>query len=599
MSQNLIVKPRPGHGPAPNLVDYQAARTTFSWSRAAEGLDGRVAGRLNMAHEAVDRHAAGARRDHLALRWLPRAGEPQDYSYGQLQELTDRFATLLAELGVAKGEVVAVLLGRVPALYVAALGTLKHGAVLCPLYAAFGPQPLCTRLSLGGARVLVTNAALYRRKLADHRSRLPGLRHVLLADEDDAASPLPATAALWSLLRQADPVPAQVTTGAEDIALLHYTSGTTGMPKGAMHAHAAVLVQQVSARLALDIHPEDVFWCTADPGWVTGTSYGIMAPLTLGATLLCDEAEFEPVRWLSTLRGERVNVWYTSPTAVRMMMRLAAELPARAPFPDLRFIASVGEPLNPEAVHWSQKAFGLPIHDNWWQTETGAIMIANFAALPIKPGSMGLPLPGVEASLLRRGPHRSVTPVTQADVEGELAIRASCPSLFRGYLGEPERYAECFADGWYLTGDIARRDADGYFWFLGRADDVILSSGHLIGPFEVESALLEHPAVGEAGAIGVPDALATERVKAFVTLKSGWQAGEALRQELLAHARRRLGAVVAPKEVEFRVELPKTRSGKIVRRLLKAWELGLPEGDLSGVMVDPAASLTEDPPRHE
>jgi len=331
--------------------------------------------------------------------------------------------------------------------------------------------------------------------------------------------------------------------------------------------------------VALDLHPDDVFWCTADPGWVTGTSYGIVAPLLHGVTSIVDEAEFDAERWYRILQDEKVSVWYTAPTAIRMLMKAGDALPKKYSLKNLRFVASVGEPLNPEAVWWGQETLGLPIHDNWWQTETGGIMVANTPAMDIKPGSMGKPLSGVEVKVVRR--ENSHIEFLEEGKEGELALRAGWPSMFRGYLGQEERYRKCFVDGWYLTGDLAKRDADGYYWFVGRADDVIKSAGHLIGPFEVESALMEHPAVAEAGVIGKPDPVVGEVVKAFVSLKKGFQESESLRSELLAHARKRLGAAVAPKEIAFAASLPRTRSGKIMRRLLKARELGLPEGDTS------------------
>ena len=365
------------------------------------------------------------------------------------------------------------------------------------------------------------------------------------------------------------------------MALLHFTSGTTGRPKGAVHVHGAVVAHHVTGRLALDFKPGDIFWCTSDPGWVTGTSYGILSPLTNGITSLIDEAEFDAERWYRTIQDQRVTVWYTAPTAIRMMMKIGTEIIRKYDMSSLRFLSSVGEPLNPEAVIWSAAAFGRPFHDNWWQTETGGIMIANYAAMDIRPGSMGKPLPGIEAAIVDRQPDGGIAVVEAPDVQGELALRPGWPSMMRGYLHEDERYRKCFVGGWYLTGDRARRDADGYFWFVGRADDVIKTSGHLVGPFEVESCLMEHQAVAEAGVIGKPDPVAGEIIKAFVALKDGFEPNEALRRDLLAHARRRLGAVVAPKEIDFRSNLPKTRSGKIMRRLLKARELGLPEGDLS------------------
>jgi acetyl-CoA synthetase len=372
------------------------------------------------------------------------------------------------------------------------------------------------------------------------------------------------------------------------MALLHFTSGTTGTPKGAVHVHDAVVAHAATGRLALDFHPDDVFWCTADPGWVTGTSYGIVAPLANGITSVVDEGDFDAERWYGILDAQAVTVWYTAPTAVRMMMKVGEDVARAHRLPALRFIASVGEPLNPEAVCWGQRAFGLPIHDNWWQTETGGIMIANLAATDIRPGSMGRPLPGIEAAILRRDDHGNVVVrdgvadvVDEPNTEGELALRPGWPSMFRGYLGEDERYAKCFVGGWYVTGDLAMHDTDGYYWFVGRADDVIKSAGHLIGPFEVESALMEHPAVAEAGVIGKPDPIAGEIVKAFVVLRPGTDASEELRLELLGFGRSRLGAAVAPREIDVVSDLPKTRSGKIMRRMLRARELGLEVGDTS------------------
>jgi len=584
--QQAISKPSGGWTVAPNLLDYERDRAAFSWDEARRELDGLPAGGLNIAHEAVDRHAAGPRANHLALRWLGRRGEVRDFTYAELSAASNRFANVLRELGVGPGDVVAAITGRIPELYVAVLGTLKNQSVLSPLFSAFGPEPIQHRLQLSGARVLVTTDLLYRRKIADLRSTLPALQYVLIAGEPGAALP-PDTMALAPLLEKASDKFEIAATDPERLALLHFTSGTTGKPKGAMHVHQAVLGHSSTGRFALDLHPDDVFWCTADPGWVTGTSYGIISPLVRGVTSIVDEAEFDAERWYSIVQDQKVTVWYTAPTAIRTMMKIGLEAIGEYDMRSLRFVASVGEPLNPEGVVWGLKAFGLPIHDNWWQTETGGIMIANFAAMEIRPGSMGRPLPGIEAAILERAPddtlviENGVAKEARQGSEGMLALRPGWPSMFRGYLNEPERYQKCFVGGWYITGDLARRDEDGYFWFMGRADDMIKSSGHLIGPFEVESALLEHPSVAEAGVIGKPDPIAGQIVKAFVALKPGFEASEELRSELLGFGRQRLGAVVAPKEIDFLASIPRTRSGKIMRRLLKARELGLPEGDLS------------------
>ncbi|MGZ3700322.1 MAG: acetate--CoA ligase [Bdellovibrionota bacterium] len=571
---------RLGGKPQPNLSQYEEARASFDWEKARAGLSGLPhGGGLNIAYECVDRHVDSGRGRDVALRWIRREGDVTDFSYESLKELTSQFAHVLEHLGVKRGETVFSLLGRVPELYITALGTLKRGAVFCPLFSAFGPEPVKARMLKGSGKVLVTTESFYRKKVEPIRHQLPQLRHVLLLRE--TLGPIPKATEDFALLLEAAERRYEIGPTREDeLALLHFTSGTTGLPKGAMHVHQAVLAHFWTGKFALDLHSHDIFWCTADPGWVTGTSYGIISPLANGITSIVDEGDFDAQRWYGILKEQRVNVWYTAPTAVRMAMKAGTEVAKRFDFPDLRFIGSVGEPLNPESVYWGMEAFGLPIHDNWWQTETGGIMVANFASMDIKPGSMGRPLPGVEAVIAERGPE-GVKVLDQPGQKGELALKVGWPSMFRGYLNEEERYRKCFADGYYFTGDLATRDSEGYFWFVGRADDVIKSSGHLIGPFEVEKVLMEHPAVLEAAAIGKPDPIAMESVKAFVALKRGITASDDLNLELLGFARARLGPVVAPKEIVFLSDLPKTKSGKILRRLLKARELGLPEGDLS------------------
>ena len=577
-----IIKRRGDWSIEPNLIDYERSRVEFSWGAARTDLEGLPGGQgLNIAHEAVDRHANGPRHDRVALRCLSKAGARRDLTYRELSEATNRFANVLQRFGVGKGDPVAVLSGRIPELYIAALGTLKNGSVFTPLFSAFGPEPLQARLDIARAKVLVTTDVLYRRKVEALRAVLPSVEQVLLVGESASIGKHAAVRDLRALLASADSRYTIAPTDPEDRAVLHFTSGTTGKPKGAIHVHDAVVAHHVTARFALDFHPNDVFWCTADPGWVTGTSYGIIAPLTHGLTSIVDEADLDAERWYSILESERVSVWYTAPTAIRMLMRLGVGAARQRALPSLRFMASVGEPLNPEAVVWGVDAFGQPFHDNWWQTETGGIMIANFASSDVRPGSMGRPLPGIDAAIVRRSGEDSIEVVEAPGMEGELALRPGWPSMFRGYLSDEERYRNCFAGGYYLTGDLVKRDQDGYYWFIGRADDVIKSSGHLIGPFEVESVLLEHAAVAEAGVIGKPDPIALELVKAFVELKPGCTPSDALRQELLGFARVRLGAAVAPKEIQFCATIPKNRAGKIMRRVLKARELGLPEGDLS------------------
>lgn len=564
----------------PNLLEYEKCCESFSWAAVRSELDGLPDGMgLNMAHEAVDRHAAGPLRQRIAIRWLGKGGAVVDLTYGELREQSNRFANVLAALEVTGGDRVFCLAGRIPELYIAALGTLKKRSVFCPLFSAFGPEPICQRMVRGDARVLVTTERQYAKKVAGVLDRLPLLRFVLLTDaeshQNDRIRSLPR------LMAEASDEFTIPPTSPDDMAILHFTSGTTGMPKGAVHVHNAVLTHYITGKYVLDLHPEDIFWCTADPGWVTGTSYGIIAPMTHGITSIIDEADFDAERWYRILEEQRVTVWYTAPTAIRMLMRAPDDQLRRFNLSRLRLVHSVGEPLNPEAVLWGERVLGLPIHDNWWQTETGGIMIANYASQEIRPGSMGRPLPGIEAAIVRRGDDDTVELIDEPDVEGELALRSGWPSMFREYLHDEERYRKCFVGGWYITGDLARRDGDGYFWFVGRSDDIIKTAGHMVGPFEVESTLMEHPAVAEAGVIGKPEPVIGELVKAFVVVKDGFTPSEELRLELIGFGRSRLGSAVAPKEIDFIDNLPKTRSGKIMRRLLKARELGLPEGDTS------------------
>ncbi len=556
------------------------------WERARAELDGLPAGGRNVAYEAVRRHVVHGHGGRVAIRFVDRGGDVSTMTYAELDRAVSRFANLLRDEGIGPGERVVVLAGRIPELYVAVLGSLAARCVVSPLFSAFGPEPILQRMRLADARVLVTTAALYRRKVASIRDELPGLALVLVAG-DDADEVPDGTRALGRLLAAAADRFVFETNDPATPALLHFTSGTTGLPKGAVHVHEAVVVHHATAGWVFDLGPEDVSWCTADPGWVTGTSYGIIAPLTRGATLVVDEREFDAERWYGLLAAERVTVWYTAPTAIRMLVRSGADLAHRFDLSALRIAASVGEPLDPGSVRWGADAIGMPFRDTWWQTETGGIMIANTPELEIRPGSMGRPVPGIEVAILdcddegtlRRDPSGAVRIVDDPEQSGMLALRAGWPSMFSEYLAAPERYERCFTDGWYLSGDLARRDADGYVWFVGRADDVITTAGHLIGPFEVERVLLAHPAVAQAGVYGVPDEVAGALVHASIVLRPG--VVDEIVTDVMAHARRHLGPAVAPREIRVLDELPVTRSGKVMRRLLRARELGLPEGDLS------------------
>jgi len=567
----------------PNMQGYQQVYADFNWEQAHRLIKGYKSG-INIGYEAVDRHVDDGYGDQTALIFLGKKGQRLILSYHQLQQSSNRFANLLSALQIEKGHLLCSLTDRSSIMYVAIIGCLKSGVVFSPLFAAFGPEPIKSRMKIGGARVLLTSARLYRKKIAPWRDEFTSLKQVLLYDCKGQCPK--GCVDLDQVLNQYSDVYEICETSSQDTALLHFTSGTTGKPKGVVHVHEAVIYHKYSGYCALDIHPQDIYWCTADPGWVTGISYGVISPLCNRATLIVDNAEFDPVRWYSILESEKVNIWYTAPTAIRMLMKSGNELCQQYDLSALRFLASVGEPLNPEAVVWSQEYLGKPFHDNWWQTETGGIMLANFIGENIKPGSMGRPLPGIQAAIIKTDKQGNVIHVTTPGEPGELAFKQGWPSMFRNYLHETARYQSCFKGDWYLSGDLAYQDEQGYFWFVGRSSDLIKSAGHLIGPFEVESALIEHPAVVEAGVIGIPDPVAGEIVKAFVSLKFGCEPDNHLVKSIMAHARKKLGPALAPREIVIKQNIPKTRSGKIMRRLLKARELGLPEGDISTLESD-------------
>ncbi len=559
----------------PNLGPSDGLGSDFDWKQIEAELGVANRGEINQAHLCIDRHAASSRRDKVALVWEGKNGQTERYTFGELAALTDKFANVLEGLGVAKGDRVFTFVERIPELYVAIFGGLKLGAIVGPLFADFGSDPVRDRLLDSQAKVLVTSPAL-KARIAAILGDLPDLKQVIVVDRSGQYSPEEREIIYHQAMADAATNFSRNRVGADDYSIMHYTSGTTGKPKGAVHTHYAAIQQYATGKWALDLHENDIYWCTADPGWVTGTSYGMFAPWTNGVTQIIYEGGFSASAWYKTIEKHKVTVWYTAPTAIRMLMKAGEKAVEQRDLSSLRHICSVGEPLNPEAVLWGLKVFGQPIHDNWWQTETGAILIANYPFMAVRPGSMGRPIPGIKAGIIND--NYSEVP---AGEEGILAIKPAWPSMFQTYWNNHELYQSRFQGGWYITGDRARQDADGYFWFVGRDDDVINTAGHLVGPFEVESALLEHPAVAEAGVIGKPDPIAMEVVKAFVALKEGYQPTPELRRELIQFTRRKLAAATAPRDIEFIDSLPKTRSGKIMRRLLKAKELGLPLGDTS------------------
>jgi acetyl-CoA synthetase len=522
--------------------------------------------------------------DTIAMRWLSSSGARLEVSYRQLAEESSRFANVLQTLGIAPGESCFMLLPKIPEVFYAFLGTLKARAIACPLFIHFGEPALQDRLADGKARVLVTRQSLLK-KVAHIRGNLPELRHVLVVDSeqdlDDGSLSLPR------LMRDAAANFEVAPTSADTPSLLHYTSGSTGKPKGVLHSHGAMAFQSKTSEEVLGVHAGDVFWCTADPGWVTGTAYGIVGPWSLGVTQVHYSGPFDADTWMTILEQERVNVWYTAPTALRMLLREEASVFANRRLEALRHISSVGEPLNPEIVSWGRQVLGKEIYDTWFQTETGAIMIANRPDFPVRPGSMGKPVTGVEAAILDQG-DRPLAPGHQ----GRLCLRTGWPSMFREYLNRPDAYASKFAGGYYDSGDTAVCDQDGYYWFVGRADDVINTTGHLIGPFEIESALLEMPEVAESAAIGAPDPIRFEKIVVFVVLRPGVSASRALESRIRLHLANRVSSFASPQNVVFVDELPKNSAGKIMRRLLRARFLGQDDGDVSTMDTRSCAEKT-------
>lgn len=566
----------------PNLKDYKKTRETFSWDSIRKEIDWFGNDCLNMAYESIDRHTNTHRCDKTALYWEGKDGEEEKYTFSDLKNLSNKFANVLNNLGVKKGDRVFIFLDRIPELYISVFGILKIGAIVGPLFSAFGAEAVKDRLQDSGANVLIVSAKL--KKVIDRiRGDLHELEHLIIVNKFNKECEALGKGEI-SYESEMDKASGKfdiVKTNSEDLSIMHYTSGTTGKPKGAAHAHRAIIGQYATAKYVLDLQEDDIYWCTADPGWVTGTSYGMFGPWSNGISQVVYEGGFSAGKWYSIIEKYKVSVWYSAPTAIRMLMKAGDALVKKHDLCSLRHICSVGEPLNPEAVIWSNNVFGIPFHDTWWQTETGCILITNYPVMDVKPGSMGRPFPGIEAAILNEEWNE-----VETGEEGHLAIKPGWPSMFKTYWKNEKLYNSKFRNGWYITGDRAKKDEDGYFIFIGRADDVIITSGHLVGPFEVESVLIEHPAVAEAAAIGKPDKIATEVVKVFVSLKDGFKHSEELNAEIKQFARKKLSAYSRPREIEFVDSLPKTRSGKIMRRLLKARELGIPDGDTSTLEGD-------------
>jgi acetyl-CoA synthetase len=554
-----------------NLKDYEETYKNFDWSEVEKQFSWAETGRVNMAYEAIDRHVETFRKNKVALYYRD-ASREEKYTFKEMKEMSNKVANVLKQVAdVEKGDRVFVFMPRSPELYFAVLGAIKIGAIVGPLFEAFMEGAVRDRLEDSEAKVIVTTPELLPRVPVND---LPALKHVLLVG-DNIVEEGPYID-LKKRMNEASKHFDIEWVDRQDGLILHYTSGSTGKPKGVLHVHNAMIQHYQTAKWVLDLKEDDVYWCTADPGWVTGTSYGIFGPWLCGASNVVVGGRFSPEAWYKTIEDYGVTVWYSAPTAFRMLMGAGDELVKKFDLSSLRHILSVGEPLNPEVVRWGMKVFHRRIHDTWWMTETGAQLICNYPCMEIKPGSMGKPIPGVKAAIIddqgnELPPYRM----------GNLAIKKGWPSMMKMIWNNPQKYESYFINDWYVSGDSAYMDEDGYFWFQGRIDDVIMTSGERVGPFEVESKLVEHPAVAEAGVIGKPDPVRGEIIKAFISLRDGYEPSEELIEDIRMFVKKGLAAHAAPREIEFRDKLPKTRSGKIMRRVLKAWELNLPTGDLS------------------
>ncbi|MCG9810726.1 acetate--CoA ligase [Staphylococcus argenteus] len=552
-----------------NLKDYEETYNNFNWQDVERAFSWNNTGKMNMAYECIDRHVDQGLGDKIALNYKDEYRK-ESYSYKEMQRLSNKAANVLSKhASVEKGDRVFIFMSRTPELYFALLGVLKIGAIVGPLFEAFMEKAVVDRLENSEAKVLITNKSLLSRV---PQEKLPHLEKIVVVDDDVEEDYIDFNTLMKN---ESDNFDIEWLK-PDDGLILHYTSGSTGQPKGVLHVQQAMLLHYISGKYVLDLQEDDVYWCTADPGWVTGTSYGIFAPWLNGATNCIAGGRFSPEQWYSMIEEFKVTIWYTAPTALRMLMSAGDDIVNKYDLSSLRAILSVGEPLNPEVIKWAKKVYGLTVLDTWWMTETGGHMIVNYQTMDVKLGSMGKPLPGIEAAIIDDAGNE-----LPPNRMGNLAIKKGWPSMMHRIWKNPEKYNSYFIGDWYVSGDSAYRDEDGYFWFQGRVDDVIMTAGERVGPFEVESKLVEHEAVAEAGIIGKPDPVRGEIIKAFVALRKGYEPTDELKEEIRLFVKEGLSAHAAPREIEFKDKLPKTRSGKIMRRVLKAWELDLDAGDLS------------------
>jgi acetyl-CoA synthetase len=558
-----------------------------------------VGAKTNVFHNAIERHLHSPIRDKVALIWESEQGETTTYTYAQIDAEVNRFANALKREGVQKGDRVTLYLSRVPELLFAMLAVTKIGAMHSVVYGGFSTDALLARIRDAQSNVLITgdggwmnNKVVELKQITDEAvDQASDIVHrVIVLKRTGCDIPMKAGRDVWwhDLVSQPgmdDPCPTE-RMDAEDPMFMLYTSGTTGAPKGLVHTCGGYQVYiATTLSFVFDLKPNDVWWCAADPGWITGHSYIVYAPLILGITEVMYEGAPtypDPGRWWQVAEKCGVTVLYTTPTAIRGLMRFGEDWPNKYDLSKLRLLGTVGEPINPEAWRWYHRLIGKnrrPIMDTWWQTETGGLMITPNPTTPLKPGSATKPFLGIEADVLTE----EGQPAGKED-DGLLVLKKPWPGMLRTIYGDPNRCIQQYwtrLPGYYTAGDAARKDEDGYFWVIGRIDEVIKVSGYRLGTAEVESALVSHPAVAEAAAIGLPHALKGNAIHTFVILRNGFEPSDALAEELCQHVGKHMGPIARPEAITFVPGLPKTRSGKIMRRVLKARALGLPEGDLS------------------
>ena len=565
-----------------NIRSYDERIKNFSWSIAEEELDYKPGQQINIGWYCSDRICEMGKADKLALIWENAMGVEKKYTYNDLRLTSNTIGHFLRSVGVEAEDRVCIFLERMPELYLSFVGILKIGAIAQPLFSAFGEESLFVRLENAETKAIITQRKHLGkvRKIVD---KLPHLKHIIVVDHD-GKKVLNENEVIFSL-EEATPVENLKIhpTVAESPSVLHYTSGTTGQPKGVKHVHYSLISQYLTTKWVLDLQDDDIYWCTADPGWVTGTSYGIIGPFSMGVTQCVLEAGFSAEAWYKFIDKYKITMWYSAPTAIRSLMKAGDDLVKKHNLSSLRHLASVGEPLNAEAVIWAEKVYGIPFYDTYWQTETGSMMLCNYPGMKVKPGSMGKPFPGITAAILDT---KTFEPITEPGKIGLIGFKPDWPALMRTYWRNEETFNKKFENGWYLPGDRARIDSDGYYWFVGRDDDVINTGGHLVSPFEVESALLEHEGVAESAVVSKPDDINMEVVKAFVTLKPGFEPNQDTELQIMNFIRKKLSPLAMPQEIEFIEKLPKTRSGKIMRRILHAQEWGEEIGDTSTLEDD-------------